>query len=81
MADTTSVTLLRGRGVLDIDTGSGWVDVEGMTTYADLVDATLPQGLAPAVVPELKSITVGGATSPYTIPLPTTGKLFFRTVR
>jgi len=34
-----------------------------MTTYADLVDATLPHGLAPAVVPELKSITVGGATT------------------
>jgi FAD/FMN-containing dehydrogenase len=34
-----------------------------MTTYADLVDATLPLGLAPAVVPELKSITVGGATT------------------
>jgi hypothetical protein len=26
-------------------------------------------------------VTVGGATSPYTIPLPVTGKLFFRTVR
>ena len=26
-------------------------------------------------------VTVGGATSPYTMPLPTTGKLFFRTVR
>jgi FAD/FMN-containing dehydrogenase len=34
-----------------------------MTTYADLVEATLRQGLLPAVVPELKSITVGGATT------------------
>ena len=34
-----------------------------MTTYVELVDATLPHGLAPAVVPELKSITVGGATT------------------
>src|SRR6056297_3317804 len=38
-------------------------DVEAMTTYADLVDAALPHGLAPAIVPELKSITVGGAVT------------------
>jgi FAD/FMN-containing dehydrogenase len=49
--------------VIAIDRAARTADVEGMTTYADLVDATLPQGLAPAVVPELKSITVGGATT------------------
>jgi FAD/FMN-containing dehydrogenase len=49
--------------VLSIDPAARFADVEGMTTYADLVDATLPLGLAPAVVPELKSITVGGATT------------------
>src|SRR5512141_1735328 len=46
-----------------IDREARTAGVEGMTTYADLVDATLPLGLAPAVVPELKSITVGGATT------------------
>ncbi len=49
--------------VIKIDPTAGVADVEGMTTYADLVDATLPHGLAPAIVPELKSITVGGAVT------------------
>jgi FAD/FMN-containing dehydrogenase len=49
--------------VIAIDRVACTAEVEGMTTYADLVDATLPHGLAPAVVPELKSITVGGATT------------------
>lgn len=49
--------------VIEIDPEAGHADVEGMTTYADLVDATLPHGLAPAIVPELKSITVGGAVT------------------
>lgn len=40
-----------------------WVDAEGMTTYADLVDACLPQNIMPAVVPELQSITLGGAAT------------------
>jgi FAD/FMN-containing dehydrogenase len=47
--------------VIEIDTGAKVAEVEGMTPYVDLVDATLPHGLAPAIVPELKSITVGGA--------------------
>ena len=33
----------------------------GMTTYEHLVDATLPYGLMPLVVPQLKTITLGGA--------------------
>ena len=49
--------------VIEIDAEAGFAEVEGMTTYADLVDATLPHGLAPAIVPELKSITVGGAVT------------------
>src|SRR5512141_1420823 len=49
--------------VIAIDRVARTAEVEGMTTYADLVDATLPLGFAPAVVPELKSITVGGATT------------------
>jgi FAD/FMN-containing dehydrogenase len=38
-------------------------DVEGMTTYESLVDETLRYGLLPAVAPQLKTITVGGAVS------------------
>ncbi|QOC24046.1 FAD-binding oxidoreductase [Wenzhouxiangella sp. AB-CW3] len=49
--------------VIDVDSGAGVAEVEGMTTYVDLVDATLPHGFAPAIVPELKSITVGGAVT------------------
>ena len=34
-----------------------------MTTYEHLVDATLPHGLMPLVVPQLKTITLGGAVT------------------
>jgi FAD/FMN-containing dehydrogenase len=49
--------------VLEVDLDAGWVDVEGSTTYEALVDATLPFGVMPAVVPQLKTITVGGAAA------------------
>ena len=48
-------------GVIDIDTEKQTADVQGMTTYEHLVDATLAHGLMPLVVPELKTITIGGA--------------------
>lgn len=35
----------------------------GMCTYEDLVAATLPHGLSPLVVPQLKTITLGGAVT------------------
>jgi FAD/FMN-containing dehydrogenase len=50
-------------GVLDVDTTTRTADVGGMTTYEDLVDATLPHGLIPHVVPQLKTITLGGAVA------------------
>lgn len=46
---------------ISIDTKNHTVTVEGMITFSDLTDYTLPFGFMPAVVPELKSITVGGA--------------------
>ncbi len=49
--------------VIEINTDEGWADVEGMTPYEAAVDVLLPHGFVPAVVPELKSITVGGAIS------------------
>ncbi|MCV7085066.1 FAD-binding oxidoreductase [Mycolicibacter hiberniae] len=49
--------------VLAIDAENRTADVDGMCTYEDLVAATLPYGLAPLVVPQLKTITVGGAVS------------------
>jgi FAD/FMN-containing dehydrogenase len=49
--------------VLSVDPERLIADVEGMTTYEQLVDATLRHGLLPTVAPELKTITVGGAVS------------------
>ena len=49
--------------VLSIDTTSRTAEVEGMVTYEKLVDATLPHGLMPLVVPQLKTITLGGAVA------------------
>jgi FAD/FMN-containing dehydrogenase len=49
--------------VLEVDAAGGWVDAEGMTPYAALADATLARGAMPCVVPQLKSITVGGAVA------------------
>ena len=51
------------RGVLSIDVEGRTADVGGLTTYADLVDATLAHGLMPLVVPQLKTITLGGAVT------------------
>jgi FAD/FMN-containing dehydrogenase len=39
------------------------IDVQGMCTYEALVDATLPRGFIPYVVPQLRTITLGGAVS------------------
>ena len=36
-------------------------DVQAMMNMEDLVDALLPRGLIPAVVPEFKGITIGGS--------------------
>lgn len=49
--------------VIAVDPENRTVDVEGMCTYESLVSATLPYGLAPLVVPQLKTITLGGAVS------------------
>ncbi|MDX1410070.1 MAG: FAD-binding oxidoreductase, partial [Saprospiraceae bacterium] len=49
--------------MLALDAHAQWVEVEGMTPYMDLVDATLPHGVMPCVVPQLRSITIGGAIS------------------
>jgi FAD/FMN-containing dehydrogenase len=41
----------------------GEAEAEGMTTFVDLADAALAAGAMPAVVPQLKSITIGGAVA------------------
>jgi len=47
--------------VISIDEANLLAEVEGMTSFDAFTRATLKRGLLPAVVPELKSITVGGA--------------------
>jgi len=49
--------------VLAVDARAGWVDAEGMVPYDALADACLAAGAMPAVVPQLKSITLGGAVA------------------
>ncbi|MCK5752249.1 MAG: FAD-binding oxidoreductase, partial [Mycobacterium sp.] len=56
--DTSGLT-----GVISVDPEQRTADVEGMCTYEDLVAATLPYGLSPLVVPQLKTITLGGAVT------------------
>ena len=50
-------------GVIEVDPAARTADVQGMCTYEDLVDATLPHGLIPYVVPQLRTITLGGAVT------------------
>lgn len=49
--------------VLNVDVGKGVIEVEGMTPYATLVSECLKHGVLPSVVPQLKSITIGGAAA------------------
>jgi FAD/FMN-containing dehydrogenase len=50
-------------GVIEVDAEARTADVQGMCTYERLVDATLPHGLIPYVVPQLRTITLGGAVT------------------
>ena len=50
-------------GVLHVDPVARTAEVLGMTTYEHLVDATLPFGLMPMCVPQLRTITLGGAVT------------------
>jgi FAD/FMN-containing dehydrogenase len=50
-------------GVIGIDPAGRTADVQGMCTYERLVEETLRHGLIPYVVPQLKTITLGGAVT------------------
>ncbi len=50
-------------GVIEVDAAAGTADVQGMCTYEDLVDVTLTYGMIPYVVPQLRTITLGGAVT------------------
>jgi FAD/FMN-containing dehydrogenase len=61
--DGTRLNVKHFNNVLGVYPESGYVEVEGMTPYANLVDACLAHGVMPTVVPQLKSITIGGAVT------------------
>ncbi|MBV9822644.1 MAG: FAD-binding oxidoreductase, partial [Actinobacteria bacterium] len=50
-------------GVIAVDPLARTADVQGMCTYERLVAECLPYGLMPTVVPQLKTITLGGAVT------------------
>jgi len=50
-------------GVIAVDESRLTADVQGMCTYETLVDELLPLGLIPLVVPQLRTITLGGAVT------------------
>jgi FAD/FMN-containing dehydrogenase len=56
--DTSGLT-----GVISVDTAAGTADVQGMCSYETLVATTLPKGFMPYVVPQLRTITLGGAVT------------------
>ena len=47
--------------VIDVDAENLIAEIEGMATYETIVQETLKYHCLPTVVPELKSITIGGA--------------------
>ena len=49
--------------ILSIDVAKRICVAEPGVTYVDLVEATLAHGLVPIIVPELKTITIGGAVA------------------
>jgi FAD/FMN-containing dehydrogenase len=50
-------------GVISVDERGQTADVQGMCTYEHLVAATLGHGMVPKVVPQLRTITLGGAVA------------------
>lgn len=50
-------------GVIGVDPAARTAEVQGVATYETIVDATLRHGLMPLVVPQLKTITLGGAVT------------------
>lgn len=52
---------LIGPEIVETGGGIGYIDIEASTTFETFVDGLLPLGYMPLVVPELRTITVGGA--------------------
>jgi FAD/FMN-containing dehydrogenase len=63
LAATRALDVRRFNCVINVDRERLLLDIEGMATYEAIAAATLDCGCLPAVVPELKSITAGGAVA------------------
>ena len=50
-------------GVIEVDPEAGTATVQGMATYETVVAETLRHGVMPLVVPQLRTITLGGAVT------------------
>ena len=62
-ADAAGLDLSAMRGVIELDPVGRTARVGGLTTYEQLVDELLPHGFVPLVVPQLRTITIGGAVT------------------
>lgn len=59
---TREIDLSEFNKPLYLDSRNLTLDVQGLTTYEQIVDFVLPHGFLPHITPELKHITIGGAT-------------------
>jgi FAD/FMN-containing dehydrogenase len=62
-ADAAGLDLSAMQGVVEVDPVARTARVGGLSTYERLVDELLPQGFVPLVVPQLRTITIGGAVT------------------
>ena len=60
---TPGLDLSALQGVVEVDAEAGTARVGSLTTYERLVDELLPHGFVPLVVPQLRTITIGGAVT------------------
>ena len=60
---TSKLDLNKFVGIIDFDEKNATVTVGGKTPFKMLTEFLIPRGLCPQVVPELDTITVGGAIS------------------
>ncbi|MCI2424127.1 FAD-binding oxidoreductase [Saccharopolyspora sp. K220] len=62
-SDSPGLDVGRFNQVLEVDSANRIAQVQGMATYESIVAALLPAGFIPMVVPQLKTITLGGAVA------------------
>jgi len=61
-APARTVSLGHFNEVIGLDRATETLEVEGLATFESIVSHCLPRGFLPPVTPELKHITIGGAT-------------------